>query len=70
MGGLDASALITARRVLHRPPSQTLPHEGKGFSSAILTKCVSDSLALNGEQKRANNTRYRASNFFAASSAQ
>ncbi|MEN9856402.1 MAG: hypothetical protein RLZZ157_1528, partial [Pseudomonadota bacterium] len=31
MGGLEASDLFRARRVLHRPPSQTLPHEGEGL---------------------------------------
>ncbi|MEN9855674.1 MAG: hypothetical protein RL186_455 [Pseudomonadota bacterium] len=31
MGGLDASAYFSARRVLHRPPSQTLPHKGEGL---------------------------------------
>ncbi|MEN9855419.1 MAG: hypothetical protein RL186_497 [Pseudomonadota bacterium] len=31
MGGLDANALFLVKRMLHRPPSQTLPHKGEGL---------------------------------------
>ncbi|MEN9873513.1 MAG: hypothetical protein RL186_410 [Pseudomonadota bacterium] len=36
MGGLDASAMFSVVRLLHRPPSQPFPTRGKGFSSVTL----------------------------------